>query len=65
MVIGMPPGLPPYWQKKRPLKKNHSREQGESFPSEERSVSRAESVHAWAVFLLAGHNIAPGGRDAG
>ena len=64
-----------YWQK-TPTKKKKSptREQGESFPSKERrllqasslsareqgKVLRVDSVHARAVFLLAGHNIAPG-----
>ena len=31
----------------------------------QRKALRADSAHARAVFLLAGHNIVPGGRDAG
>ena len=76
-MIGMVPGPPPYWQKP-PTKGIHWREQGESFPSKERRLLWGEVCerragqsiasglwHAQAVFLLAGHNIAPGGRDAG
>ena len=72
MVIGMPPRPAPLLTK-MPIKKNHSRKQSESFPergekccvSEQGKVLQVDSAHSRAVFLLAGHNIAPGGRDAG
>ena len=78
MVIGMPPGLPPYWQKP-PTKKNYLHaSRGKVFRvrrgefceravcvRKQGKVLRAYSVHTRAVLHLAGHNIAPGVRNAG
>ena len=78
-MIGMPLGRP-LTDKKTPTKKEITRARAggkfskrgeESFTSEQSAHTRAgesiasDSAHARAVFLLAGHNIAPGGRDAG
>ena len=80
MVIGMPPGPAPLLTKTAIKKKSLAREQSKSFPERgEKCCASKHSARVRAggkcyertlrtlklFFLLAGQNIAPGGRDAG